>query len=85
MPGKFSLYQDLSVKRKPRILLPFLLPPSKKLSFNKRYYSQICLKTDVGHYRGYEAKVILSCAMIPTPEILFLDEPISHVVSRIEF
>jgi ABC-2 type transport system ATP-binding protein len=91
MPGKFSLYQDLSVEEN----LNFFAGIFKSDIEENRYliddiYTQIepFKKRKAGDLSGgMKQKLALSCALIHKPKILILDEPTTGVdaVSRIEF
>lgn len=91
MPGKFSLYQDLSVEEN----LSFFAGIFKSNIEENRYliddiYTQIepFKKRKAGALSGgMKQKLALSCALIHKPKILLLDEPTTGVdaVSRIEF
>ena len=91
MPGRFSLYPDLTVEENLRFfaslfgvdvaaneeLIAPVYGPLKP--FSRRMAGQLS--------GGMKQKLALSCALIHRPEILFLDEPTTGVdaVSRREF
>ena len=91
MPGRFSLYQDLSVREN----LEFFASV-----FNADIQSNYYLIKDIFKHLepfqtrkagqlsgGMKQKLALSCALIHKPSVLFLDEPTTGVdaVSRKEF
>jgi len=91
MPGKFSLYQDLTVEEN----LSFFAT-----LFNTTIRENYELVKDIYHQiekfktrragalsGGMKQKLALSCALIHKPSVLFLDEPTTGVdaVSRKEF
>ena len=91
MPGRFSLYQDLTVEENLRFFASIF-----KTSIEENYdmirdiYSQIepFKNRQAGKLSGgMKQKLALSCALIHKPEVLFLDEPTTGVdaVSRKEF
>lgn len=91
MPGKFSLYQDLSVEEN-LTFFATLFGTTIKESYDliKDIYVQIePFKTRrAGALSGgMKQKLALCCALIHKPKVLFLDEPTTGVdpVSRKEF
>ena len=91
MPGKFSLYQDLSVEENLNFFASiFNTTVSENYETIKDIYSQLepFKKRLAGRLSGgMKQKLALSCALVHKPEILFLDEPTTGVdaVSRKEF
>jgi len=91
MPGRFSLYQDLSVEENLKVFAT-LFDSSIKENYHliKDIYQNIePFKTRrAGALSGgMKQKLALCCALIHKPEVLFLDEPTTGVdpVSRKEF
>lgn len=91
MPGRFSLYQDLSVEENLKVFAT-IFNTSIKENYHliKDIYQQLePFKTRrAGALSGgMKQKLGLCCALIHKPEILFLDEPTTGVdpVSRKEF
>ncbi|MCX6277827.1 MAG: ABC transporter ATP-binding protein [Bacteroidetes bacterium] len=91
MPGRFSLYQDLTVEENLSFFATiFGTTIEENYDLIKDIYSQIePFKTrKAGKLSGgMKQKLALCCAMIHKPEVLFLDEPTTGVdaVSRQEF
>ncbi len=91
MPGKFSLYQDLSVEENLKFFATiFGTSIEENYDLIKDIYIQIePFKTRrAGALSGgMKQKLALCCALIHKPKVLFLDEPTTGVdpVSRKEF
>ena len=91
MPGRFSLYQDLTVEENLNFFATiFGTTIEENYDLIKDIYIQI------EHFKnrragklsgGMKQKLALSCALIHKPKVLFLDEPTTGVdpVSRKEF
>lgn len=91
MPGKFSLYQDLSIKEN---LTFFATAFGTTLEENYELIKDIYIQIEPFKNRkagdlsgGMKQKLALCCALIHKPKILILDEPTTGVdaVSRKEF
>jgi len=91
MPGRFSLYQDLTVEENLNFFATlFGTTVRENYHLIKDIYIQI---EPFKHRRagklsgGMKQKLALSCALIHKPKVLFLDEPTTGVdpVSRKEF
>jgi len=91
MPGKFSLYQDLTVEENLNFFATiFDTNIEENYDLIKDIYIQIepFKKRKAGDLSGgMKQKLALSCALIHKPKVLFLDEPTTGVdpVSRKEF
>ena len=91
MPGRFSLYQDLTVKENLEFFAAvFGTTIQENYELVKDIYQQIepFNNRRAGQLSGgMKQKLALSCALIHKPKVLFLDEPTTGVdaVSRREF
>ncbi|MCB0722631.1 MAG: ABC transporter ATP-binding protein [Ignavibacteriae bacterium] len=91
MPGRFSLYQDLSVEENLEFFATiFGTTIQENYSLISDIYSQLepFKKRRAGQLSGgMKQKLALCCALIHKPKVLFLDEPTTGVdpVSREEF
>ena len=91
MPGKFSLYQDLTIEENLRFFADiFETSIDENFDQIRDIYVQIepFKKRRAGKLSGgMKQKLALCCALIHKPKVLFLDEPTTGVdpVSRKEF
>jgi ABC-2 type transport system ATP-binding protein len=91
MPGRFSLYQDLSVEENLEFFATIF---NTTIQANYNLISDIYVQLEPFKKRragklsgGMKQKLALCCALIHKPQVLFLDEPTTGVdpVSRKEF
>ena len=91
MPGKFSLYQDLTVEENLKFFATlFNTTVEENYDSIKAIYSQLerFKNRRAGALSGgMKQKLALCCALVHQPSVLFLDEPTTGVdpVSRKEF
>ena len=91
MPGKFSLYQDLTVEENLKFFATlFNTTVEENYDSIKTIYSQLerFKNRKAGALSGgMKQKLALCCALVHQPSVLFLDEPTTGVdpVSRTEF
>ena len=83
MPGRFSLYQDLSVEENLNFFATIF---NTSIAENYELIKDIYIQIEPFKHRkagGYQAvrkqKLALSCALIHRPSVLFLDEPTTGV------
>jgi len=91
MPGKFSLYQDLTVEENLELFATLF-----HTTIQENYHLIAPIYAQIEPFKnrragklsgGMKQKLALSCALIHKPSVLFLDEPTTGVdpVSRKEF
>ena len=91
MPGRFSLYQDLTVQENLKFFATLF-----GTTVDEGYDSIRAIYSQIERFRdrkagalsgGMKQKLALSCALVHSPSVLFLDEPTTGVdpVSRKEF
>jgi ABC-type multidrug transport system ATPase subunit len=91
MPGKFSLYQDMTVEENLQFFATIF-----RTTIKENYYLIEDIYKQIEPFKtrragklsgGMKQKLALSCALIHKPKVLFLDEPTTGVdpVSRKEF
>ena len=91
MPGKFSLYQDLTVEENLKFFATlFNTTVEENYDSIKAIYSQLerFKNRKAGALSGgMKQKLALCCALVHQPSVLFLDEPTTGVdpISRTEF
>ena len=91
MPGKFSLYQDLTIEENLKFFATlFNTTVEENYDSIKAFYSQLerFKNRKAGALSGgMKQKLALCCALVHQPSVLFLDEPTTGVdpVSRAEF
>ena len=91
MPGKFSLYQDLTVEENLKFFATlFSTTVEENYDSIKAIYSQLerFKNRRAGALSGgMKQKLALCCALVHQPSVLFLDEPTTGVdpISRTEF
>lgn len=91
MPGRFSLYQDLTVEENLNFFATLFRTTVRE---NYELIRDIYVQLEPFRNRragqlsgGMKQKLALCCALVHRPEVLFLDEPTTGVdpVSRVEF